>query len=285
VAPMNEHETSNFADQRYYHFVLLREVRTFSLKSYWRMIGDAFAFKMSENWALDPYPLQHRKLRMHASYARGAIAEVMSERGGGRPPFLYDVFAAKIDLRGDSYFLFGFPFAALAMTIMDNLIHKQNLLRYGELLGVDVQKLISIMEEGIQDRFEKLETHVVGVQFVVTDDKSLTAVRLGGDAPLSAQIYVDFLRRKRNAGVFLPDRCVLACEREGDVNNRTNRGVIPRAYRSRVHVDGYGNFKFYAQVGCSNLGLLPYTIGQLRAIACLRKVVTNPLLHRREEDE
>jgi hypothetical protein len=284
MTAMNQRDIK-VADQRYYHFVLLREIQEFSLKSYWRSVGDVVTTTKSESWASDPYPIQHRKLRNAIAFARGAVAELLSERGQGRPPFLYDLFAAKINLRGDSYFLFGFPFAGLAMVVLTDLIENGKLLQYGELLGVDVQKLVSTMEDGIETRFEKLQTHIVGVQFVVTDDKSLTAVRLGGDDPLSAQIYIEFLKRKRNAGVFLPDRCVLACEREWGDGLRPNGVPTARAYRSRVHVDGHGNFKFYAHAACSNIGLLPYTIGQLRALACLRKITTNPLMHRRDEDE
>ena len=284
MASTNRREV-NVADQRYYHFVLLREIQDFSLKSYWRSVGDVVTTAKSESLAADPYPFQHRKLRSDIAFARGAVAELLSEKGQGRPPFLYDLFAAKINLRGDSYFLFGFPFAGLAMVVIADLIRNAKLLHYGELVGVDVQKLVSTMEEGIESRFEKLQTHIVGVQFVVTDDKSLTAVRLGGDDPLGAQIYVEFLKRKRNAGVFLPDRCVLACEREWVEGQRVQGDTTPRAYRSRVHVDGHGNFKFYAQAGCNNVVLLPYTIGQLRAVACLRKVIANPLMQRQEEEE
>jgi len=276
---------TNIADQRYYHFVLLREIQDFSLKSYWQSVGDVVTTAKSESWVTGPYPVQHRKLRADIPFARGAVAELLSEKGQGRPPFLYDLFAARINFKGDSYFLFGFPFAGLAMVVLNDLIENRKLLQYGELVGVDVQKLVSIMEEGIKNRFERLETHIVGVQFVVTDDKSLTAVRLGGDDPLSAQIYVEFLKRKRTAGVFMPDKCVLACEREWGIGDRQQEGTALRAFRSRVHLDGHGNFKFYAQTACSNIALLPYAIGQLRALACLRKVTINPLLQRREEEE
>ena len=274
------------ADQRYYHFVVLREIHNFTLKSYWRSVGDVSLTARSEDGTDDQYHIQHRKLRSSMSFARGAVAERLSEKGEGRPPYLYDLFAAKFSVQTDTYLLFGFPFIGLASLLISGLISEGRLLHHGELVGVDVQNLVLEMESGKQPRFEKLQAHIVGVQFSVVEDKSLSAVRLGGDDPLGAAIYRKYLRERRDKGECMPNRCVLACEREwGDNSHKSEKNPIPRAYRSRVHVDGHGNFKFYAHTGCSNVGLMPYVIGQLRAMACLRKVTTNPLLHQREDED
>ncbi len=273
---------NSIADQRYYHFVVLRDRERFSLATFWRGVGDVLEPIHSAAFSEQKCIVQHRKLRSAKSFARGAVAGTLSEKGQGRPPYLYDLFAAKVDLRDEVYFLLGFPFAGLALEIIEELITNQRLLKSVELIAVDVPKLVGIMEKGQAGRFAGLKTHIVGLQFVVTDDKSLTAVRLGGDDPLSAEVYVQFLRPKVENGVVRPEHCVLACEREWRESEESAEDR--RTFRSRLRVDEYGNFRFYAHLGCTNIRLVPYAIGQLRTVGCLRKVPANPLLRIGRED-
>ena len=132
--------------------------------------------------------------------------------------------------------------------------------------------------------FDGLSSSVVGVQFVVTDDKSLTAVRLGGDDPFQAQIYESFLKKKFEQGLWVPDQCVLACERKADTTQDGSLKSPGGLLRSRLHIDRSGNFKFYMHAGCGNVTLMPYAIAQIGAVGCLRRVSGNPL-RRIEQDE
>jgi hypothetical protein len=272
------------ADQRYYHFVVVRETKHFGLDTYWRLVGDIVTPGYDASTG-GQYPIEHKKLRLATGFARGAVAAMLSETNQVGSAYLYDLFAARIRLDGDWYLLFGFPFVALASTVVQRVIDTGNVLAHGKFIGVDIPKLIDVMERGITDRFANLSTHVVGIQFIVKDDKSLTAVRLGGKDPLSAQIYTEFLGNKKSEGLFLPDRCVLACEREWSEREDRTEVRHLRAYRSRLHVDAYGNFRFYAHVSCANIRLLPYALGQLLRLGCLSTVRGNPLCYKSLEDE
>jgi hypothetical protein len=138
------------------------------------------------------------------------------------------------------------------------------------------------MEAGFKRRYEALNTHVVGVQFSVTDDKYLTNVRLGGDDPLAAEIYTDFLRERLVRRFVLPDRCALACERQwAEQNMGQPHGLL----RSRVHFDNNGNFKVYAQAGCANLIVLAYALGQLQSAGLLKDASGNPLVRLQQDSE
>lgn len=280
----NDFGAGGIADQRYYHFVVLRDGGAFSLATYWKRLGDVVAPAHPADYASGTALVQHRKLRSSKVFARGVVAETLSERGQGRPPFLYDVFGARVQVRDAAYFILGFPFVGLATDAIAEMLATRKVVASNDFVSVDVPKLVGIMEAGVKGRFEGLHAHIVNLHFVVTDDKALTAVRLGGDDPLSADVYVNFLRERVTTGFVRPELCVLACEKEWpEDGGGTSRG--PKAFRSRLRVDSYGNYRFYAHVGCSNLRLLPYALGQLRLLGCLRKASANPLSRVSRDDE
>jgi hypothetical protein len=204
------------------------------------------------------------------AFARGYTAEYLSQRGEGRAPFFYDLFAARADLQGESYFLFGYPFSLLALGVTESL-NGSGFFKNAEYQSVNLPKWLSSKNRPFK-KFDGLGSNVVTVQFVVMDDTSLTAVRLGGHDPFRAEIYEEFLKQRFEGGSLVPDLCVLACDRQVDL-----KVPIGKELRSRLHIDKHGNFKFYMHAGCANLTLLPYAIGQIRAAGCLKEAPVNPL--------
>jgi hypothetical protein len=269
------HLSDGLADRRYYHFILL-SAKDANFGTYWKhlqKLGSIRRPKNSVETANDLFVMQHRKFVFERGYARGAVAQALSESGNGRPPFAYDLLAFKITFRRDVYVLLGFPFATLGAEVIDSLT-ASGFLENVEFQGVELGKLLSEDNRPLRS-FEGLDSKVVGVQFVVTDDKSLTAVRLGGDDPFHAQIYESFLKKKFEDGVWVPDQCVLACERQAET--KSGKGAAGRLLRSRLRIDKTGNFKFYVHAGYANAILMPYAIAQIRAVSCLKQVFGNPL--------
>jgi hypothetical protein len=268
----------SIADRRYYHFVAVSGSGV-TPAGYWKRLqkfGEIVKHKTASSFGTSHFAIEHRKLRTSRAYARGQTAMLLSEHGNGRAPYYYDLFACKLDFRDTQCIVFGFPFSVLAMEMIDNL-SESGFFRGTDFQGVDLSKLLSERNRPLQ-RFEGLASKVVGVQFVVTDDQSLTAVRLGGDDPFRAQIYESFLKRKFEQGYWLPDQCVLACERERHLSNRDMEvASLGKIVRSRVHLDKAGNFKFYMHVGCGNVHLMAYLISQISSMGCLRQVLGNPL--------
>jgi hypothetical protein len=236
------------------------------------------AFSISD----DGFALEHRYLRSPKPYARGGVAEALSQNGDGAPPYNYDLFAAHLTLRKSSYLLLGFPFASLAIDIARDVLGPVPRSPFGEFSRVDVPRLVRLMEDPSEHESGPIMTSVVGVQVSVRDDRSLTAVRLGGDDPLGAELYRKYLKPKITAGDVVPDYCVMACEH--DVDGTT--GSAGRTIRSRVHIDRHGNFKFYVHVGCSNLRLIGSLLARLDTLHCLSRAERNPLLRvTADEDE
>jgi hypothetical protein len=277
-------EVGRVGDRRYYHFVAMR-AKSPSLSAYWNRMkefGDLRRQELSIPLESSHFAIEHRKLVLDKGYARGAVAQVLSERGNGRPPFVYDLFAARLTFNGNLFLMMGFPFVNLAIEAV-SFVAEAPSFKSAEFQGVDLSELLSEKNRPIRN-FEGLSSRVVGVQFVVTDDKSLTAVRLGGDDPFHAQIYRAFLKKKFDDGVWVPDHCVLACEHPGAIAARDGQKMLGATLRSRLHVDRAGNFKFYVHAGCANVALMPFAIGQLNSLSCLIPVGGNPLRKLPPED-
>jgi hypothetical protein len=273
---------NSVADARYYHFVVVKGGT--SIAAYWKQLRGMGALERAKAHIAVESPrftLEHRKLRLDKSYARGEVALHLSEEGRGRPPFLYDLFAFQVGFGKDTYLVFGFPFAALAVDVVSYLFDR-GFWENAEFQGVDLGRMLS---EDLRPlpAYEGLGSSVVQVQFVVTDDKSLTAVKLGGHDPFHAQIYELFLRKKFEERLWLPDQCVLACERQVERKEDGKPISVGLVTRSRLHIDKFGNYKFYMHSLCSNAVLMAYAIAQIRAAECLQKVHGNPL--RRIEQE
>jgi hypothetical protein len=269
------HGLRSLADQRYYHFLALQDDHGLTVGGVWKKLHDVQNGDDTVDFKDTGFVIQRKKLKSRRAYARGTIADTLSERGDGKPPYFYDVVVVRADFAGNSFLMIGFPFAGLALDTMRTLVEEQGLLKLGHFVGADVPTLVVNMEKGFRPAYNDLRSHVVGVQFVVKHDKNLTAVKLGGDDPLSAEIYVNYLRRKVTSKDISPDQCILACEREWELG-RLGAGEV-RTFRSRIHFDTYGNFRFYAHIGCANLRILPVVLGQLHRANLLHKVLANPL--------
>ena len=274
-------DVAGAADQRYYHFVAVRASTSDGVDGYWRALRNARPPRTPLEFSGAGFSIQHRQLRSPKLYARGAVAQAVSQSGDGSPPYLYDVFAARVDIRRSSYLLFGFPFAALALDVARDVFGTGARSPFGDFSSIDIPRLIRVMEAGGESRSDHVSMSVVAVQVSVRDDRSLTAVRLGGDDPLSAELYRKYLKPKISLGELVPDHCVLSCERDNAGDPTAGRRIL----RSRVHVDHYGNLKFYAHVGCGNLSLIASVLTQLDAMQCLVKAENNPLFRLGSEED
>ncbi len=275
---------NSIADRRYYHFVAVKG-SGLTLPAYWRRLGEIGMIerpRIPVPVGSSCFTLEHRKFRHGTGYARSETARYLSDEGEGFAPFHYDLFAARMDLEMETYLLLGYPFALLAREIVVYL-EGSGFLKKAEFQNVDLRKWLGSKNRPFRE-FEGLSSSVVGVEFVVIDDASLTKVRLGGHDPFEAEIYTGFLKDRFEGGVMLPDQCVLACEREVELQADAGPAPVGRILRSRLHLDRPGNFKFYMHMGCANATLLPYAIGQIHAAACLKKAPGNPL-KRIEKDE
>jgi len=169
---------------------------------------------------------------------------------------------------------------------VNNLMSKLNVRKGLDFQKADITSLILAGDDGIGEG-DPFRAGVVELQVVNTKDPSLSSVTLGGDDPLKSRLYEGFLHKSitKDRKTIFPERCVLACElqRPRDTSGQIvgSKGNI----RSRVRMDIFGNFKFYAHKGAENIIIIPYLLRELDAMKCLKGVSINPLLRLSEEDE
>lgn len=270
---------NSIADQRYFHFLTFLEEQPFRLSTYFR--GEVFTPGRSVSYRDSFCFVEHHKLCSSERYARGEVADSLSEKGHGRPPYFYDVLTARSTVGGTPYVLLGFPFVSLARQVTARMFDRTRRFRPGTLQRADVARLFAELEAGARV-FEGLHTSIVGVSFKVADEICLTTVRISGDQPLKAEVYENYLKPKIGPGLISPNECTVACYRSWS-GSTAEDGAIDES-RSRVRVDAFGNMRFYVHVNCNNLRLISYLFRQLAEFSCLRTASQNPLDHV-EQDE
>lgn len=271
-------------DQRHFYFIALRDTAGYTLTDYWNQIGNVVTPGQQRSDHIYPdFEIQHRRFRSYFPYPRGKLLEIVSASGDGTAPYLYDVFALRMMIEAKTYFVFAFPFAALARDVIDDLINNHDLRRKGDILKVEVPVLVQHSEVEVETAHIRMR--IVGLQVVIADDPALSSLSLGGDNPLKSSIYQDFLKEPIRKSNFIPDRCVLACELQWPLEMMDQEVMSQRKVRSRMHMDAFGNFKFYVHVSGANFVIVPYLLQRLNSLKCLDKVSINPLQRMQQEDE
>lgn len=273
------------ADQRYYHSIALRDIDNYSLACYWGQLRNVDTSNQRSDLAYPDFEIQHRRLRSDFPYPRGKLLEAVSASGDGSSPYLYDVFALRMKVGAQTYFIFAFPFAALARYVIDSLIENHDLLKKGDIQKVNLAALVQQAEVEVENLEGPIRTRIVGLQVVISGDPAVSSVILGGDNPLKSAIYQDFLRESIHKSGSIPDQCVLACELPWPSEVSGQSTVNQRKLRARMHMDAFGNFKFYVHVGGENFVIIPYLLQVLDSLKCLDKAPMNPLWRVHEEYE
>jgi hypothetical protein len=272
-------------DQRYFHFIALRDISGYKLSDYWNQLGNIRTKKSPYIYEQD-FEIQHRQLESDYPYTRGQLLEAVSVSGDGSPPYLYDVFALKVKVVNQTYLVFAFPFVTLAREMINNLLYKHNLRKKGDIQKVDVPLLVKKGDTELGS--DSFHSHIVGLKVVIADDPDLSNLSLEGDNPLKSMLYQKFLQDPIQQGDYTPERCVLACELQWPSEN-SNQTIVSnvkkRKIRSKMHMDLFGNFKFYVHKGGENFITIPYLLQILFELNCLNNVSMNPLSRISEQEE
>ncbi len=270
-------------DQRHFHSVVLRDTGGYSISEYWRQLGNTVAGCQMDKVPHPDFEIQHRRLRDNFPYPRGKLLEIVSASHDGSPPYFYDLFALRIKCGGSTFFVFAFPFVALGRVIVDNLINNYGLRMKCDILKVDLSDLVQ--HGGRSEESGQFRTKIVGLHVVIPGDPLLTSLTLGGDDPMSSNLYKDYLQEPIRKGQSTLEECILACELERSSDKPDEALEVERHLRSRMHMDQFGNFKFYVHVRGRNLVIIPHLLKQLISLNCLGRASQNPLHRAKEEQE
>lgn len=277
------HGNELLLDQRHFHSIVLRDTGGYSLTEYWKQLGNTVMGRQMDEITYPDFEIEHRRLRDNFPYPRGKLLEIVSASHDGSPPYFYDLFALRIKYGRSTYFVFAFPFAALGRVIVDNLINNHGLRKRCDILKVQLSVLVQ--HERRSEESGQLRTKVVGLHVVIPGDPLLTSLTLGGDNPMGSTLYRDYLQEPIQKGQSTLEECVLACELEQSTDKPAKALEVERHLRSRMHMDQFGNFKFYVHVRGGNLVIIPHLLKKLISLNCLDRASQNPLNRAKEELE
>lgn len=274
----NDKNFNLLINQRYYHFITLKKnVNDYSFDDFWNNLDSLFFDEdFSENIESDNYEIQHKRLKSNQIFPRGNLINAISFDKVGNPPYQYDLFAIKTILEGEIYFVFVFPFSLMARIIVNDLINRNRLRQKCDILAVKVPNFILKKELNIDN---DINIWVVGLDMVIKDDEDLSLLKIGGDKPLNSILYKNYVLNNISSKYFYPYKCSVACELFSE-----NPEFYQPIVRSRIHLDVFGNYKFYIHIDGKNLLLIPNLIKRFIKINCMDIVAINPLLRQEIED-
>lgn len=267
-----------YLEQRYFHFVAVEVSNAYNLDDYWHQIGETIVSMGQETAPGIGLKIQHSQVTSSKAYSRGNVLASISSTRNGKQFYTYDLFACETPVEEARYFVFAFPFAALAKAIVNRLIKEHDLHKNCNLQAVDVPGLVlhddlSLTQDGFQ-------THITGLNLVTKGDDNISSIKLRGDNPLQADVYLDSLQDQVK---FRPKMCVLDCILQLAAAETQGENVTKRRLRAKVHMDIFGNFKFYLHIGGVNFVLIAHLLKRLHTLNCLKKVSINPLERYDEE--
>ena len=186
-----------------------------------------------------------------------------------------------IEVERVSYLLIGFPFVNLGLERVKKLLEKHRFEEESEHQCVYVPRLLPQLKDGLPPTHDGLTTRVVGVQWSVQSDASLTSIRLGGDAPLKADLYLEYLRplARQKKSPLLPEQCSLAFEGEVPVEGSAEKDLLLLLCDPGCTLIWTAPFDFTLKPGCRNIDLLPFAIQNLWSLGCIEKAHTESPLN------
>jgi hypothetical protein len=148
--------------------------------------------------------------------------------------YRYDCFSTEFRINGREFVVLGFPFVALGRQLIEKMV-VAGLLREAAFVRVNVAKVISAVRSGDVSATLRIAKLVARVE-----DDAVRRLSLGGRDAIHSEIYGALLSRFGEA-TFGARSCIVAF-RGGDRE------------RASVHMDNYGNFRFWMRAGCKNVG-------------------------------
>ena len=228
------------SSQRDYHFVAFRFQTKFSLSQYWRECGNA---SIINSYDTEDELIEHAKYTSDRLYY-GGFSQDFSVNANRSAPYQYDLFA--IQIKRLNIFLFGFPFQAIAKDIIDDFMprHFSN----GKFQKIDLKRLVKTELKDAEE--EAYNAKFGGVAIKLSGDLNITSVNLDGLKPLESDIYTQFFKSsiENDSAYCSVEKCVIKFQIKHEDH------FISAA---NIHLDLFGNFKFYMHRTGSTIYNLP----------------------------
>jgi hypothetical protein len=248
--------------QRYYHFVAFKGDSSV-IKS--RFFSDWKAKAIDEYDTDENCIVRQFTVTSDFQYNQSELARTV-ERDKG--PFVFDLVI--IECRFNNTLVMCFPFKQLAVDIVTALVSTYKILSQSCFLRIDLHKLIHANDDSTDLYHDQNHFFMGGIAFSL-QNSSLSTVKLAGDKPLDSDIYKDYFKERLNN--FGLEKTIMKCEVGATTDNRAVK------LTSAIHIDKFGNFKFYLQNKGRNLLTVPAMFDLLSRLECTVETTVNPIIH------
>jgi len=190
--------------------------------------------------------------------------------------YAYDVIIIEFPLFNVT--AIGFPVRFFAVEMTNSLVNFHQLQLKRNFVSVNLISLIQFIEKSEIFLYDDDIYSLGGVFLLLTSDNFLSTVRLIGKNPLESEIYIDYFKEKlisKNQKGIGIEKIILKSKNE---TIDKSRGT------SSMHIDKYGNFKFFIQRQGNNILSVIKIFHMLNDKDCFISRPHKPLI-KKEEDE
>lgn len=246
--------------KRYYHFVVVSLDNDLDFQRIWEKIP----FKLSDkekhivNRKFSEIEIQQRQIESNMPFRRSDENDTEIE-----PPYFYDLFIIKIE----NQLVILFPFRILAKRCIEELVNFEGLEFWKLNMNDYVQ---SNYQEISKEIYSDFGMSVLGLDVGLKGEDNINSVSIAGEHPLDSEFYKDFLKNPIESNTYTIN----------NVNLKGSTLLTSDSYpksRARVHLDFYGNGKFYLHVRGKNLIILALMWQSLIRSKCLASTKDNPI--------
>lgn len=252
--------------ERYYHVLGIEPVSgLYSSQSFWRDCPEV-SRRGIEVIDAELFSVEIGDFQSNFRYHSGE--DSYSNEGNDNPPFYYKVIVITNKLNNQIFL--AFPFRAMAKNIITKLIEKKNLKQKCNFLTIDLDKLLRIGSEKSLLVNDFFSVNFASIELSLNGETRIKAIKIDGERPLDSELYKDVFLQKvmdRTCGLL---KCILKCLVIED-----HLG-IPRT-RSHIHMDKFGNNRFYIHATGNNIFTVPILFEMLKKMKCLKSSNINPL--------
>lgn len=247
--------------KRYYHFVVISKKNNLNMSDIWNIVPYKLSKHLSHKVTkkLLGMEIQHRQIETNEPFVQRG-----EENENQKPPYFTDIFILQVD----NYLILLYPFKIIARRCIEELLAKLN--------GLEFWKLN--MNNFIQSNFENtakqivtdLGISVLGINVAVKGVDNINSVSIEGEHPLDSNFYKDSLKTPIEAGTYTIDNILI----KSSIAITTNS--YPKS-RAKVHLDFFGNGKFFIHIGGKNLLSMALLWKSLLESKCLYSTEENPI--------
>lgn len=257
------------------HYVIALQFKgdsNYTIDNYWRDCKEQKPIEKAVTKLIDDYEVSHYKYITDISHHRGtnrvfSYNTEKNKRGEliQEKPYCYDLFA--IRMSQSNIMILVFPFKELAEVILERLRGRKVMILADFIKPV----LTSLLMIGHSEEFKGNEytSRFSSVDLTLGNNPNLTSVCLTGDRPLETKIYKDIFKRIVGKESTL-DKCALKFE-----SDQPAPGLAKST--ANIHMDRFGNYKFYLHASSNNLLSLAALFRLLESYDCLEFTSSNPL--------